>query len=80
LNIEKYSENGLFQNSTREDAGLLAGATTAGSTGHLDGVLKSGHELREFYDPDSIWGGFHSTYIWAGIINRMMMDLQTKRK
>lgn len=39
-------------------------------------VLKSGHELWEFYDPDSIWGGYHRTYIWAGIINRMMMDVK----
>lgn len=39
-------------------------------------VLKSGHELWEFYDPDSIWGGYHRTYIWAGIINRMMMDIK----
>jgi hypothetical protein len=41
-------------------------------------VLKSNHELWEFYDPDKIWGGYHRTYIWAGIINRMMMDLKTK--
>lgn len=39
-------------------------------------VLKRDHELWEFYDPDSIWGGYHRTYIWAGIINRMMMDLK----
>ena len=39
-------------------------------------VLKSDHELWEFYDPDSIWGGYHRTYIWAGIINRMMMDVK----
>jgi len=41
-------------------------------------VLRSDHELWEFYDPDSIWGGYHRTYIWAGIINRMMMDLKQK--
>ena len=41
-------------------------------------VLKSDHELWEFYDPDKTWGGYHRTYIWAGIINRMMMDLTTK--
>lgn len=39
-------------------------------------VLRENHELWEFYDPDSIWGGYHRTYIWAGIINRMMMDLK----
>jgi glycogen debranching enzyme len=39
-------------------------------------VLKKDHELWEFYDPDSVWGGYHRAYIWAGIINRMMMDVQ----
>lgn len=43
---------------------------------NMIGVLKSDHELWEFYDPDSIWGGYHRAYIWAGIINRMMMDLK----
>ncbi len=43
---------------------------------NMIGVLKKNHELWEFYDPDSIWGGYHRTYIWAGIINRMMMDLK----
>ena len=42
-------------------------------------VLKSNHELWEFYDPDKTWGGYHRTYIWAGIINRMMMDIETKK-
>ena len=39
-------------------------------------VLRRDHELWEFYDPDSIWGGYHRTYIWAGIVNRMMMDVR----
>ena len=43
-------------------------------------VLKKDHELWEFYDPDSVWGGYHRTYIWAGIINRMIMDLQYSKK
>jgi len=42
-------------------------------------VLKSNHELWEFYDPDSTWGGYHRTYIWAGIVNRMMMDLKKNK-
>ncbi|MDQ6890188.1 MAG: hypothetical protein M3Z56_07930, partial [Bacteroidota bacterium] len=45
---------------------------------NMTGVLRYDHELWEFYDPDSIWGGYHRTYIWAGIINRMMMDLKQK--
>ena len=43
---------------------------------NMIGVLRKDHEIWEFYDPDSIWGGYHRTYIWAGIINRMMMDLK----
>lgn len=39
-------------------------------------VLKETHNLWEFYSPDEPWGGYHKTYIWAGIINRMMMDTQ----
>ncbi len=38
-------------------------------------VLKESHNLWEFYSPDEPWGGYHKTYIWAGIINRMMMDV-----
>jgi len=37
-------------------------------------VLKKDHNLWEFYSPDEAWGGYHRTYIWAGIINRMMLD------
>lgn len=37
-------------------------------------VLKKDHNLWEFYSPDDAWGGYHRTYIWAGIINRMMLD------
>ncbi|MBA3971254.1 MAG: hypothetical protein H0X46_03780, partial [Bacteroidetes bacterium] len=37
-------------------------------------ILKQNHNLWEFYSPDEAWGGYHRTYIWAGIINRMMMD------
>ena len=38
--------------------------------------LKENHNLWEFYSPDHNWGGYHKTYIWAGIINRMMLDVQ----
>jgi glycogen debranching enzyme len=37
--------------------------------------LKANHNLWEFYSPDHQWGGYHKTYIWAGIINRMMLDV-----
>lgn len=46
---------------------------------NMKAVLKSNHELWEFYDPDSTWGGYHRTYIWAGIVNRMMMDLKKNK-
>lgn len=39
--------------------------------------LKENHNLWEFYSPDDQWGGYHKSYIWAGIINRMMMDVKT---
>jgi len=38
--------------------------------------LAKDHNLWEFYSPDNLWGGHHKTYIWAGIINRMMEDVQ----
>ncbi len=38
-------------------------------------VLRKNHDLWEFYSPDSHWAGYHRTYIWAGIINRMLLDV-----
>ena len=37
--------------------------------------LKKDHNLWEFYSPDEQWAGYHKTYIWAGIINRMLLDI-----
>ena len=37
--------------------------------------LKENHNLWEFYSPDDDWAGYHKTYIWAGIINRMLLDV-----
>jgi hypothetical protein len=37
--------------------------------------LKENHNLWEFYSPDTPWAGYHRTYIWAGIVNRMMWDV-----
>ena len=37
--------------------------------------LKKNHNLWEFYSPDEDWAGYHRTYIWAGIINRMLWDV-----
>jgi hypothetical protein len=36
--------------------------------------LKRDHNLWEFYSPDDQWAGYHKTYIWAGLITRMMLD------
>ncbi|MFC4873013.1 amylo-alpha-1,6-glucosidase [Negadavirga shengliensis] len=47
-------------------------------TERLSGVmvsqLRQNHNLWEFYSPDEDWAGYHKTYIWAGIINRMLID------
>ena len=37
--------------------------------------LKKDHNFWEFYSPDDAWAGYHRTYIWAGIINRMLIDV-----
>ena len=39
--------------------------------------LSNNHNLWEFYSPDNLWGGHHKTYIWTGIMNRMMKDVQS---
>lgn len=36
--------------------------------------LKKDHNLWEFYSPDEQWAGYHRTYIWAGMISRMLSD------
>ncbi|MFZ0390988.1 MAG: trehalase family glycosidase, partial [Calditrichia bacterium] len=37
--------------------------------------LEKDHQLWEFYSPDDQWAGYHRQYIWAGVINRMLMDV-----
>ena len=37
--------------------------------------LQKDHQLWEFYSPDDQWAGYHKQYIWAGIINRMLLDV-----
>lgn len=61
---------GLLNYGFKKEARLLVNNI---SKGMID-VLKKDHNLWEFYSPDEPWGGYHKTYIWAGIINRMMMD------
>ena len=40
-------------------------------------VLGDTHTLWEFYSPDKAWGGWHATYIWAGLVNRMLLDCES---
>jgi hypothetical protein len=37
--------------------------------------LKKDHNFWEFYSPDEAWAGYHRTYIWAGIINKMLLEV-----
>ena len=41
--------------------------------------LKTDHTFWEFYSPDSHWAGHHQTYIWAGLVARMLID-RTRRQ
>lgn len=38
--------------------------------------LKTTHTFWEFYSPDAHWAGHHQTYIWTGLVARMVMDLR----
>lgn len=61
---------GLLNYGYREQAATLVNRICKG----MIEVLKKDHNLWEFYSPDEAWGGYHKTYIWAGIINKMMME------
>ena len=41
--------------------------------------LKTSHTFWEFYSPDTHWAGHHQTYIWTGLVARMVMDLRQAR-
>ena len=41
--------------------------------------LQKDHQFWEFYSPDDQWAGYHKQYIWAGIINRMLMDVYSQQ-
>lgn len=38
--------------------------------------LKKDHVFWEFYSPDAEWGGYHKTYLWDGLVSRMMRDVE----
>jgi len=62
---------GLIDYGYNEAARELTDRVATGMTQ----VLAETHNLWEFYSPDEPWGGWHATYIWAGIVNRMMLDV-----
>ena len=38
--------------------------------------LRTHHWFWELYSPDAEWAGWNKTYVWAGIIARMLIDLR----
>ncbi len=62
---------GLLQYGYKEEAKELTDRVAAG----MIVQLKKNHNLWEFYSPDDKWAGYHKTYIWAGIINRMLWEV-----
>jgi hypothetical protein len=64
-------ERGLLEYGYKKEARELVDRIAAGMVAQL----KKDHNLWEFYSPDEPWAGYHKTYIWAGIITRMMHDV-----
>jgi len=69
-------ESGLLKYGYHKEAKELVDKVT---TVMYDRLGKD-HNLWEFYSPDTLWGGYHKTYIWAGILNRMMKEVNEKPK
>ncbi len=66
-------EHGLLRYGYRNLARELVEKVTS----NVIAQLKKDHYFWEFYDPDARWAGYHKTYIWAGLVARMIMDLRT---
>ncbi|MBK7258446.1 MAG: hypothetical protein IPI01_11720 [Ignavibacteriae bacterium] len=64
-------EHGLLRYGYKAEAREMVGRMAAAMIDRL----KTDHNLWELYHPDKPWAGLHKTYIWAGIIARMMRDL-----
>jgi hypothetical protein len=69
-------QRGLQDYGYEEEAALLVDKVAEGMLLQL----KENHNLWEFYSPDQAWAGYHKTYIWAGIINRMLKDAEHTRR
>ena len=69
-------ECGLLQHGYKKEAKELVEKV---SEVMADRLAKD-HNLWEFYSPDNLWGGHHKTYIWTGIVNRMIKDVSTQNK
>lgn len=65
-------EHGLLHYGYKAEARAMVERVAAAMVDQL----KADHNLWELYHPDEQWAGFHKTYIWAGIIARMMHDLE----
>lgn len=63
--------NGLLQYGYKREAKELVMRVAQ----NMIAQLKKDHNFWEFYSPDDQWAGYHKTYIWAGIIVRMMMEV-----
>lgn len=64
-------EHGLIDYGYKAEAKELVDRVAA----NMIGQLKKDHNFWEFYSPDEQWAGYNKTYLWAGIITRMMLDV-----
>lgn len=67
--------NGLLKYGYKKEAKQLVDKVTT----VMSDRLGNDHNLWEFYSPDTLWGGYHKTYIWAGIVNRMMKEVDSQK-
>ncbi len=63
---------GLIDYGYKKDAKELAERVLK----NVDYQLKTNHWFWEFYSADDLQAGWHKTYIWTGIIARMLIDMQ----
>jgi hypothetical protein len=63
---------GLLDSGKRKEAEELAGLVI----GNMINLLKDDHVFWEFYSPDDREAGWNTTYIWAGIAARFLIDLR----